>query len=76
MKVRLLEEQVQHLQAEVHGPQAGAFRPQPRPLLGGGGGGGDGGGGGGDGLLDNNGVNIHRKQAKAHYLFGPVNRAK
>ena len=46
-EVQLLDEHVRRMEAEEH--EAGAFRPQPRPLLGGGGGGGDGGGRGSGG---------------------------
>ena len=76
-EVRLLDERVRRMEAEER--EAGAFRPQPRPLLGGGGSGGDGGGGGGggrDGLLDNDGENLQLKTTKVHYLFGPTNRAR
>jgi len=76
-EVRLLDERVRRMEAEER--EAGAFRPQPRPLLGGGGSGGDGGGGGGGGrdrLLDNDGENLQLKTTKVHYLFGPTNRAR
>ena len=78
-EVRLLDEHVRRMEAEER--EAGAFRPQPRPLLGGGGGGGDGGGGGGggrDGLLDNDGENLQLKTTKKDPLpvLGPTNRAR